>query len=398
MYRITGIPHGYAWGSRSAIQAFLGLPEDGKPLAEVWYGAHPSAPALVQLPADGSVPLDAFIAQDREGTLGPTLAESPGGALPFLLKLLAPGSPVSLQVHPTLENGRRGFAREEALGIPLDSPLRSFKDANHKPEMVYALTAFEGLVGFRPASAVREALTPFRSSPMRALQEAASESGNGPDEVRRTFEAALALSPAQVDEVVEEAEDLASASPAGPSNAYATVLELARSFPSDPGVVASMLLHRVVLQPGDAVFVGDGVPHAYLSGLCAEIMANSDNVLRAGLTGKHIDVAALLENADFSRTEPHILRGSADSGAVTRVSPPVAEFVLTRVAGSAEPVTLASAGPRIALAVQGRVSLEGRAGGTLDLQQGQAAFVPDSAGALTVTGPGSVVIAGVPGR
>ncbi|WP_432993058.1 mannose-6-phosphate isomerase, class I [Dactylosporangium sp. CA-233914] len=286
MKPIVGAARGYDWGSTERIQRFMGVAVDGEPIAEVWYGAHPDLPSRV---ANETRTLLDLLEEDSQDALGQF------GSLPFLLKVLAPSRSVSLQVHPAPEVAQAGYAEDESAGIARTDPSRRFKDPFHKPEMVFALTRFTGLVGFRNVEDVLDDLSSLRSTLASNMSETLKQSNvTAPDRRRHALAAALYASPAEVDEFA------ASVRSAALKDAGVTWLaELAAQYPGDPGVAAAILLKRVVLAPGEAIFVPAGMIHAYSDGLAVEVMANSDTVLRAGLTRKLVDIDALLRSVDF---------------------------------------------------------------------------------------------------
>ncbi|WP_435736971.1 mannose-6-phosphate isomerase, class I [Cellulosimicrobium sp. PMB13] len=407
-YRLDNTVQRYDWGSTSALQDLLGLEADGRPAAELWMGAHPLAPsslAPVRGDADqgagtaSSGTLLDLVRAEPAAVLGTRVLDTYGPRLPFLLKVLAAERALSLQVHPHPHRARAGFNRENREGVPRDSPICSFHDDQHKPEMVVAMTRFEGLSGFR--------------RPQRALELLDGLDG----ELVARMRAALAARPTEAG--VRDAFTLALHARSGPDvaadlertvasvrsrqalrsrRADATVLSLAEQHPGDPGAVVSLLLNRVTLEPGESMFVPSGHVHAYLSGCAVEVMASSDNVLRAGLTTKRVDVDALLECATCAPGPAARPRVSVDAGSgLSTYRPPVAEFALTagRVrAGGA--VALPDAGPRVVLCLAGEVVLAAGADGELRLARGESVLVPHAAGPLTVRGDGHVVVAYVP--
>lgn len=322
----------YAWGSTTAIPELLGVPATGQPQAEMWMGAHPGAPSHIDR-GHGPAALDTIIDADPSAELGTPTVDRFGPRLPFLLKLLAADSPLSLQVHPDLEQAKAGYAGEEDRGIPADAPHRNYKDANHKPEMIVALTPFEGLCGFRaPAEAADlledlgvDALKPYAATLRAHPQQQA---------LREILTAVLTADRDTVAECVaataESAGRLAAAGHQPYAAAYAAYASIARNYPGDPGVIAAMLLNHVRLQPGEALYLGAGVPHAYLDGLGVEIMANSDNVLRCGLTPKHVDVPELLRIVRFETTSPGVLRPRPLPDGEELYDTPAEEFRLSR--------------------------------------------------------------------
>ncbi|MCL2090429.1 MAG: mannose-6-phosphate isomerase, class I [Micrococcales bacterium] len=383
----------YDWGSGTAIQEIVG--RDDPRIAEAWFGAHPLAPSTG---LDGR-PLDQVVAADPHGTLGEGTLRRFGAVLPYLLKLIAADRALSLQVHPNLDRARAGFAAEERAGIPRDAPQRSYRDPNHKPELVYALTRFEAMCGFRTPRRAAEVLsglgTPLSDALSRTLDDQPSAAG-----VREVFtrlvDPDLAPSPAEVAQVVAACRRrLESGSPS--PRADRTVGLLAGQFPGDPGVVTSLLLNPVTLYPGDALFVPAGGVHAYLHGLAVEVMASSDNVLRAGLTSKHVDVAEMLRNVDYVAAPPIRIAPETFHHATRVYYAPVDDFELSVTDVPADDVAhrLPSRGPRVVLCLYGSVVLADGAQ-SLTLHRGQAAFVPDRDGAVTVSGTGTVVQAAVP--
>ncbi|GAA3943940.1 mannose-6-phosphate isomerase, class I [Streptomyces gulbargensis] len=376
MDRLANTVRPYAWGSTTAIPELLGTAPTGEPQAEMWMGAHPGAPSRTE-----RGPLNEVIDADPVRELGERAVGKFGPRLPFLLKLLAAGAPLSLQVHPDLDQARAGFAAEEAAGVPIDAPHRTYRDANHKPEMICALTPFEGFCGFRdPAEAadVLAALGVDSLKPYVDLLHAHPEEAA----LREVLTALLTADPAEMAHTVTEAA--AAAERLG--GAHAPYAVLAHHYPGDPGVLAAMLLHHVVLQPGEGLYLGAGVPHAYLSGLGVEIMANSDNVLRCGLTPKHIDVPELLRIVRFEPAEPGVLRPEASATGEEVYETPIDEFRLSRFvrAEGATPTDITAPTPQILLAVAGRPKA-----GELTLAPGESVFVP--AGETTeLSGAGTV--------
>ncbi|RAJ62615.1 mannose-6-phosphate isomerase type 1 [Streptomyces sp. Amel2xB2] len=403
MDRLSNTVRPYAWGSTTAIPEFLGTPPTGEPQAELWMGAHPGAPSTL-VRDGGERALTDVIAADPEGELGPETVRAFGPRLPFLLKLLAAASPLSLQVHPDLAQAREGFADEEARGVPANAPERNYKDANHKPELICALTDFDGLCGFRRAREAAEllgALDVDALKPYVDILRASPES----DALREVLTAVLTADRDEIADTVTRAASaaarLASGADGAGNHAYAVCTSLAEHYPGDPGVIAAMLLNHVRLRPGEALYLGAGVPHAYLSGLGVEIMANSDNVLRCGLTPKHVDVPELLRIVRFEPGEPAVLRPLPGPGAEERYEVPIDEFRLSRFvfgpadssdsAGPSAPRPLESRTPQILLCTEGRVVLHAADGAEpgLALERGQSAYVRADE-RVTATGDGTL--------
>ncbi|MEV7547393.1 mannose-6-phosphate isomerase, class I [Streptomyces sp. NPDC089915] len=365
MDRLTNTIRPYAWGSTTAIPALLGVEPSGEPQAEMWMGAHPGAPSRLDRGTGGTT-LSAVIAADPERELGAAAVAKFGPALPFLLKVLAAGAPLSLQVHPDLAQARAGYEDEERRGVPIDAGHRNYKDPNHKPELICALTPFDGLCGFRPpleAADLLEGLGVDSLKPYVDLLRAHPEDAA----LREVLTAVLSADREEMARTV--AETAAAAERLG--GPYAPYAGLVHDYPGDPGVIAAMLLNHVRLQPGEAMFLGAGIPHAYLDGLGVELMANSDNVLRCGLTPKHVDVPELLKVVVFAPSAPGVLRPEGDGEEVYET--PIDEFRLSRfvLAPGGVPRALPDTAPQILLCTAGAPAV-----GELALAPGESVFVP----------------------
>lgn len=386
---LRGIPRHYAWGSPTAIPHLLGEPPDGRPVAELWFGDHPDDPAKVP---SFDTTLDVLIAAEPDAALGPAVVAEFGPRLPFLLKVLAANTPVSLQVHPDRVQAEAGYAREAERGVLRDAPQRNYRDRNHKPELLCALTPVDALCGFRPVPdtlRLIDALGVPGLAPVRDLLA-------GPDGLRAALAALLTMAqPAALARAVAAA---AAGLVEHPEWAPATraVALAAAGFPGDVGVVVSLLLNAVRLAPGEAVYVGAGTVHSYLSGTAVEIMANSDNVLRCGLTGKHVDVDEVLAITDFTELAEPRWAGTADRPGERQFRPPVADFALTRIELAGRHELGADAGPRIVLCTEGNLAAQPAAGPVLAVPPGRAAFLAAGRSA-SLTGTGVAMI-GAAGR
>jgi mannose-6-phosphate isomerase len=375
----TSVRH-YPWGSRTVIPDLLGEPSPAdRPYAELWVGAHPDEPSVL---SDGT-PLDKAIERNPEQLLGAAVRERFGDRLPFLLKVLAADQPLSLQAHPTNEQAEAGFAAEEAAGVPRDSTTRTFKDPFHKPELLLALTPFEALCGFRPVEESLYCLAKLQVPELKPTIAALARGG-----LRAAIPQLLALSPEHratlVSAVAEAASRFVAAHDPEFINTYRWAASLAETYPGDPGVVISLMCNHLKLAPGEAVFLPAGNLHAYLCGAGVEVMASSDNVLRGGLTGKHVDLAALIEVLDFADGRVPVLHPVLGPGGL-RYPVPVEEFDLTRVQLDAQTGMLTSRGPQVLLCTEGEAELTSSED-TLALGKGAAAFVPAGA-QITASGP-----------
>lgn len=383
--RLENTVQRYAWGSRTAIPDLLGAARDGEPWAELWLGAHPSAPSR----AAGGMALDRLIASHPGELLGPRVTDAFGARLPFLFKILAAARPLSIQCHPDAEQARAGFARENQRGVPLDARERSYKDDSHKPELIAALGRFEALVGFRQPPAIRAALE--RIAP-RALA-AEIPLLDRPGGLAAFFAALMGLAPDRRRALVAEA---VAALAADPSREAAWTVRLAADFPADPGVLAPFLLHRIELAADEALFLGPGLLHAYLEGTGLEIMASSDNVLRGGLTDKHVDTDELAAVLRFEPHVPQVIRPESGDGRLFEYRTPAAEFRLGFVDLTAGPYQRDAPGPSIALCLgtRCRISIDPAVG--LELARGQSAFLPASLDGVRFEGDGRIYLASVP--
>lgn len=403
---IGNTPRDYAWGSHRAIAEFLGRPPSGGPQAELWLGAHAGSPArIVDAASVGHDDLAAWIEADPERALGPKLAAE-GARLPFLLKLLAAAEPLSLQAHPTPEQARAGFAREEAEGIPVGAYDRNYRDPFHKPELIVALSeTFDALSGFRPLDEVHGVLEVLREAdaasdtPEPGALDLLGDRLAGDDPLRDSVEWLLrdgrGGDTGEATWLIERVTALAGSEIARRSSfalSFETVGALAAVYPGDPGVVISLLLNRVRLQRGEALYLAAGNIHAYLDGLGIELMAASDNVLRGGLTPKHIDVTELLDVLDFTPIAPPRLAPLDVAPGVTAFRPDVPDFVLYRAHAGADAARVAIDGPAIVLAEGGSLHLAG-ALGEAELARGETLYVTPEERELEITGDGIAWVA-----
>ncbi|KFI63258.1 Mannose-6-phosphate isomerase [Bifidobacterium cuniculi] len=428
VYTILPVPKQYAWGSNEHLQRLFHLPEVAreKPLAEMWYSGHPQSPSTVEI--DGrAVPLTHAIGEDPDGMVGTRGVTQFGPQLPFLLKLICAQRPLSLQVHPVGFQARAGYNAENLRHVPLDAPERSFKDMNAKSEMVVALEPFQASVGFAGRSFALRNLEGLRSPVaqrmIRALQ------GNGaegefdaadrmlpvdaivwPEHRKRVFRAFHTAVTAGCLDSGELRDDLLCSMRTADHErtrlACDFTLQAADAFPGDPSVLALLMMNPVQLEEGESVFLPTGVPHAYIHGMGAEIMTNSDNVLRAGMTVKYKDIPNLLHCVDCkpsSPVDPSDSRLAAFlAGDVVFYRPGVSEYVLAygHVDAAHGPWPLVSRlarrydrlvqqvtghgyfphrGPRVVVCTQGAVRCVSERDERI-LRQGDAVFVPASDG------------------
>ena len=366
IYKLRNQIKHYEWGSTSLIPRLLGVIGDGSPWAELWMGSHSET-------LDG-VSVGELIAGDtRRGRYG---------ELPFLFKLLAAEKPLSIQAHPNLAQAREGFERENRAQIAPDAPNRNYRDSNHKPEIICALTLFTGMCGFRSPGDIARRLSTFLASgspaPLResfAPLLAAIETPDTAAALRNFLDALFGLSPA-----ARAALTQFILSSQGDGEEWELMREFARQYPGDPAIIAPLYLNVFHLAPGEALFINAGVPHAYIRGFGVELMANSDNVLRGGLTAKHVDVPELMKTLDFSPMQPRIIKPEPDTACFTYPAP-CEEFSLTVMRGGveAQPAAFARNAPAIVIVTEGEVTIEAPdavdASGAV-LKQGESAFIP----------------------
>jgi len=381
---LRGAIRTYAWGSRTAIAEFTGRPVPAAhPEAELWLGANPGDPAWLEDP-DGEISLLQALIDDPEGQLGSVTRARFGDVLPFLVKVLAADEPLSLQAHPSAEQAAEGYLREEKLGIPVNSPVRNYRDASHKPELLVALHQFEALAGFRPAARTVELLRALAVSDLDPYIDLLDDQSDA-DGLRALFTTWITAPQPDIDVLVAAVLDGAIHYVSSGATEFAaevkTVLELGERYPGDAGVLAALLLNRITLSPGEAIFLSAGNLHAYLRGVGLEVMANSDNVLRGGLTPKHVDVPELLRVLNFTPTPESQLRAPTHRDGLGLVyDTPAQEFAASMLTlGDAQLGHEVDApsrhdGPQILLCTEGSTTVSGKSG-ALTLTHGAAAWV-----------------------
>ena len=385
----------YAWGSHTAIAELQGRPVPAAgPEAELWMGAHPSAPSGV---ARDPATLDAVITAAPDRELGPQCAATFGGRLPFLLKVLSADKALSIQVHPTRAQAEAGYQAENRRGLAPGDPARNYVDDWPKPELLYALTPFEVVAGLRtPADAadLLRALAVDQLGPLAGELSAATSEQAMAGALASILEWPEPSRAGLVAEVVVACSKLAaSGSEVSPyADACAAAVRVAEDHPGDLGLVALLLMRHEVLQPGQAVFMPAGGLHAYLRGTGIELLANSDNVVRAGLTGKHIDVPELLKLLDPAVSVP-VLSPCVLADGVRWFDTPAPEFRLYLLDLTGSSVTLPGAGPRILLCAEGACVLRAASGQALELARGDSCFIPAADGPVLGTGFARLVLA-----
>nr|WP_221217938.1 MULTISPECIES: mannose-6-phosphate isomerase, class I [unclassified Mycolicibacterium] len=381
---LRGATRTYAWGSRTAIAEFTGRPSPtAHPEAELWFGAHPGDPAWLET-ADGERSLLDAVQSDPDGQLGSAVRGRFGDVLPFLVKVLAAEEPLSLQAHPSAEQAVEGYVREDRVGVPLNSPIRNYRDRNHKPELLVALSEFHALGGFRPAArsvALMRALAVSDLDPFIGLLSGQPDA----DGLRALFTTWITAPQPDLDVLIPAVLDGAVAYVRSGETEFAaearTLLELGERYPGDAGVLAAMLLNRITLAPGEALFMPAGNLHSYIHGVGMEVMANSDNVLRGGLTPKHVDVPELLRVLDFTPADEPTLRTPTHQDGIELVyDTPAVEFATCVLMldgdnlGHEIDAPSRHDGPQILVCTEGSVMVRAKSD-VVVLERGSAAWV-----------------------
>lgn len=376
LLKITNQARDYAWGSKTLIPDYFGIPSTGQPMAEIWFGTHDGSPAqLIE---------------------GGTLTQKIGRQLPFLMKILAADSPLSIQAHPNEAQAKEGFERENALGISPNSNSRNYKDDRHKPELIVALTDFEALAGFKPLAKIQQLFTDlaehqgvsegFRTMSSRWLAMLAEEDG-----LKKLF-ASISQSKSNLDGFNAELASLADG-----EAQFALTERLNLLYPGDCGVVLSLLLNHIYLEPGEALFLDAGSPHAYIQGLGIEVMAASDNVLRGGLTQKNIDLPELEKVINFEPNDQLTIHPREISKGLFHYECAAEDFMVYRaeLSGSVVMADLNLPGESIVLCTAGEVAISNSIDEREVLRRGEAAYIAADSSRFTLAGSGTVFIATV---
>jgi mannose-6-phosphate isomerase len=392
----------YAWGSLTAIPELLGQPAPGCPQAEMWMGAHPKAPSQVYHDGKWESLLQVIEAHPAD-VLGEKAAQRFGKKLPYLFKVLAAVKPLSIQAHPNSQQAKKGFARENRLGISLIASNRNYKDDNHKPECICALTQFWGMNGFRANSEIIRYLSCLCKDVLED-EIALLKSQPNSQGLKRLFKSLLTMSPEKKTAAISSA-----LSRAGHFNAprdlsadpvFQWIQRLHAEYPMDLGVLFPALFNLFCLEPGQALYLASGEPHAYLEGVAIELMANSDNVLRGGLTQKHLDVPELLNILSFQEQVPSVIQPRRCSAVEWVYETPAEEFSLSVISVFPK-VYWISPGNRsaeILLCTQGQIVLDsGTDDDPIHLFKGVSVVIPASIAQYHLYGSGVCYKASVPG-
>ncbi len=384
MQKLINSVQNYAWGSKTALTDLYGVANpDNLPMAELWMGAHPKSSSKVEDANGQTRALREVIDSDKSRLLGSAVANR-FGELPFLFKVLCADQPLSIQVHPNKKNSEAGFAKENAAGIPLDAAERNYKDPNHKPELVFALTPFLAMNAFRefsdivsllqPVSGAHPAIAHFLQAP-------------GADRLSELFAALLNM---QGEEKSRALAVLKSVLEKQQGEPWQTIRLIGQFYPDDSGLFSPLLLNVVKLNPGEAMFLFAETPHAYLQGVALEVMANSDNVLRAGLTPKYIDIPELVANVKFTpKPAAELLTQPTRNGAELDFPIPVDDFAFSLHDLSADEAPLSQQSAAIVFCVEGEAVLS-KGAERLALKAGESAFIAADESPIAVSGTGRI--------
>jgi len=396
IFLLENVIQDYEWGSKSFLQDLLGNGRyEGKPAAELWMGTHPRGPSKVLVNGE-PVHLSRIIREHPEAILGKEVARRFSGQLPFLFKVLAAERPLSVQVHPDLDQAKEGYERENAQGIPENALERNYKDPNHKPELLCALSPFEGLKGFRSEEEILSILNRLSS---RALLEEAKPlmDPGGASGLKSFYGSLMAMKGGRKEELLNEAISKAREQSSAP--VFSWVVELHRQYPGDMGALSPLFLNLVRLAPGEAMYLGPGELHSYLKGAGIELMANSDNVLRGGLTRKHVDLEELLKIVRFEGEYPQKIEPVASGPYEAVYKTPAEEFLLSviELSGDGAYTSASDRAVEILISVKGQAHIEeAGAGRVIDLPKGRSVLVPASVIQYRIEGRATIYKATVP--
>jgi len=388
IYKLAAKIQNYAWGSKTLLPAILGKQETNEPQAELWLGAHPKAPALVQTDNE-LIGLDRLISKNPETILGNFANYK---QLPFLMKILTAGTPLSIQSHPNLWQAKEGFEMENIMRIPLDRADRNYKDANHKPELICALTEFHAMCGFRPVKEIANLFRYFQVANSFPFLNSFLDNPNQ-ESLKIFFDRLMNSDRPQIKTAVKKMIQNIEHKPARNERekfSFTWVKKLNDFYPGDVGVFAPLLLNTVKLQPGEALYLGAGELHAYLQGAGVEIMANSDNVLRGGLTPKHIDVPELLKTLTFNCGKEEIINPTSINNMEKTYRTPADEFELSRIELANSSYELKPDGAEIVFCLEGEMELKATNAEFLVLKRGESALISGEVSCYNLIGTGTL--------
>ncbi len=387
----------YDWGSKTAIPSILNLSIfNNKPMAELWMGAHQKAPSEVQVNGKW-IYLDKLITKDPISILGKRVVDKFSKELPFLFKIIAAEKPLSVQVHPNKEQAEIGFEKESKLGIPLDAPNRNYKDKNHKPEILCAVTRFEALKGFRDIEEIILLLSNVVPSVLKNDFDVFKRKSDSQG-LKEFYKSIMNMDPQKkiiaIEELIKNVQGYVDKDPV-----YSLILRLNKIFPGDIGIFSALLLNRVVIGAGEAIYIPTGELHAYIEGVGIELMANSDNVLRGGLTTKYVDIEELLNIVNFDYGPAQIITPINGKYCEFIYPTPVEEFVLSVIKLKNGETFLSSMhrSVEIMFVMQGKATIQNmKKGNKLALKQGDSILIPSAMPQYKIYGNATIYKASVP--
>lgn len=389
MWKLENPIKHYDWGSMDQLSTLFGIANpNNEPQAEIWMGAHPSSPSFIVDADNRKISLVELINNNQTDILGERIDQQ-FHELPYLFKVLSAQKALSIQVHPQKSKAEIGFAKENQLNIAINAANRNYKDPNHKPELVYALTRYKAMNAFRPIHEIIGLFDLVSCSPLRT-EIAALKSNPEPSQLKLFFKACLSLSPEQVAQIVNEllSSIEPNKDPRYTKEPFCTIRALATDYPCDIGLITPLILNVIELQPGEAMFLHAETPHAYIKGTGLEIMANSDNVLRAGLTPKFIDVDELIDNTKFnSIPASHLLTSPIYDDNKIDFPVPVADFKFEIINSDMQKRSDNVTGPEILFCISGNVKIE-TATDCYTIKSGESVFIACAAKQFTYQGEG----------
>ncbi len=385
----------YPWGTADFIPDLLGIDNyEGEPYAELWMGTHPRGESVAL--EDGR-PVSDIIKSDPQNILGKKTINRFGDSLPFLFKVLSAGSPLSIQAHPNKKQAEEGFERENMASIPLDAYNRNYRDNNHKPEIICALTPFTAMCGFRTSQEINTLFEGTGSKKYKRYLYPAlnpAEEKEEPAVLKNFFSTYMSFEKEMKRELIEEVLSWAT----GESSREAELVrKFAELYPGDSGVLSPLFLNVFSLNKGEALFQGPGELHAYVDGTGIELMANSDNVLRGGMTPKNVDLDELLKVLNFGAGKPTLITGKEIKECLFSYETGAQEFLLERavLGAGCDAIEVKLDSAQIVLCVQGSGKLE-YSGGSIDIFKGDSIFIPFALRRYTLTGTAECYISSVP--
>lgn len=384
LWKLKNIAKNFDWGSIEDIPKYFHINNpDRKPLAEIWMGVHPAGCSIAINPQGEAIELDQLIKNNPLAMLGEQTYQKFAG-LPYLFKILSAKEPLSIQVHPQLTQAQAGFIRENQLGIPLDSPNRNYKDANHKPELIYAITPFLAMNGFRP---IKEILSFFDQLTVPIIKPYLAKLRQNQTAIglKQFFHTLLTLNKADKQQAII---DLLASIQSSTHRPFTIIKSMVEKYPDDCGVFSPLILNVIELTPGQAMFLNAQTPHAYLKGTGLEIMANSDNVLRAGLTNKHIDIEELFNNTIFNSIPlTNLITVPVQKNNKICFPVPVDDFAFEIIISQSQPLQQTTQSGEILLCVEGEIVISTEFD-HFTLNVGEAVFVAYSAKWFSYQGKG----------